>query len=268
MRLSIPLILCLAFPAWGGDSLEEAVERASAAAAEARKKEAKRRVFPLGLVEAGPAAAALPLLLDARLDDLRDGMLDVVSAEVGGRSWKVGMAPDEGYDDFFIVLSAGADRLVAPLAPLGRFLSSEGVVVSDEEGPVLRLNARISLLHPINGTTIVAVDAGKPGDKDSFTVGELIAALGEKGKAFRAGKTDFVVLMGREVLNGGAVLADEETIFIARNDGARSKGWAVRESALAAGAPASVSAGGRILSLEKTADGRLLVRDAGPAPKN
>ncbi|MCR4296305.1 MAG: hypothetical protein NUW21_12280, partial [Elusimicrobia bacterium] len=176
--------------------------------------------------------------------------------------------PDAGYDDFYLVLTSGRERLLAALAPLKRFLAEEGVVVSGEDGPVLRLNARISLLHPINGTSVVAVDAaGGRKTRDSFTVGELVEALKSKGRSFKAGALELHLFVMPEAAEGGGRLSGERSIFLTRFAGMKSKGYALRESALAPGVPVRVAAFDRLLVLLKTADGRLVVSDAGPAPK-
>lgn len=251
--------------------LEDALEDAAAAVRSARAaaaKEKKRRVFPLPAAPALPGDVSAPLLLDAPLADLRDGALSAVATEISGRTWKVGVTADPGWDDFYLVLTSGSDRLLAPLSPLGRFLEPEGVVVSDDEGPVLRFNARISLLHPINGTTVIAVDAENArAGRDSFTVGELVDALKATGRSFKAGRDEMLAFSLSEAAEGGARLSGERSILLARLDGTKTRAWWVRESALTPGLPVRAAVAGRVLVLLKTADGRLVIRDAGPAPK-
>ncbi|MCR4296829.1 MAG: hypothetical protein NUW21_14950, partial [Elusimicrobia bacterium] len=150
MKIWILLFLLAAAPARAGFRLEDAFADLSKAAAEAAKKEKRRRIFPVAPLPALPGDAALPAAFDAPLAEMRGAALSAVTVDIAGRTWDVGAVPDAGYDDFYLVLTSGGERLLAALAPLKRFLSDEGVVVSDEEGPVLRLNARISLLHPIN----------------------------------------------------------------------------------------------------------------------
>lgn len=266
MRSWVLLLLLAAMPARAGFRLEEAFADLSKAAAEAAKKAKKRKIFPLASVPAFASDAALPAVLDASLDELHDAALSAVTVDIAGREWKVGAASDGEYDDFYLVLTSGRERLLAALAPLKRFLSDEGVVVSGDGGPVLRLNARISLLHPINGTSVVAVDAAAGrGTRDSFTVGELVEALKSKGRAFRAGDLELHLFVQPEAAQGGAGLTGERSIFLTRFAGMKSRGWAMRESALEPGAPVRVEAFGRALVLLKTAEGRLIVRDAGPA---
>lgn len=261
------LLLLLAAPARAGFDLEASFSQLSATAAEQAKKSKKRKIFPLAPIPALAADLNLPKALDARLAELRDASLAAVSVTIGGRDWKVGAATDAEYDDFHLVLTSAADLLLAPLAPLGRFLESAGVVVSDEDGPVLRLNARISLLHPINGTSVVAVDAaGGSRKKDSFTVGELVEALKAKGRSFKAGDQDLHLFVQSEASADGKRLG-ERSIYLARFAGMKSRGWALRESALEPGKPVRVFAAGRVLVLLKTTDGRLIVRDAGPVSK-
>lgn len=268
MKSSILLLLLAVAPARAGFHLEDAFADLSKAAAEAAKKEKKRRIFPLAPLPALPGDAARPAALDEPLAGLRDAALSAVSVDIAGRTWDVGAVPDAGYDDFYLVLTSGRESLLAALAPLKRFLSNEGVVVSGEEGAVLRLNARISLLHPINGTSVVAVDAaGGVKTRDSFTVGELVEALKSKGRAFKAGGLELHLFVMPEAAEGGAALSGERSIFLARFAGMKSKGYALRESALAPGVPVRVAAFERLLVLLKTADGRLIVSDAGPAPK-
>jgi hypothetical protein len=264
------LILLSALPL-RADPFEAALEDAAASARAARDaaaKEKKRRVFPLVAMPILPGEMSAPLLLDVPLSELRDGPLGAVTADISGRTWKVGVTADPGWDDFYLVLSSGEDRLLAPLSPLGRFLADEGVVVSDEDGPVLRFNARISLLHPINGTTVIAVDAENArAGKDSFTVGELVEKLKATGRVFRAGSTELHVFSLTEALEGGAALSNERTLVFARLAGTKTRAWSVRESALAPGLPVRAEIAGRIVVILKTTDGRLVVRDAGAAPK-
>lgn len=267
MKHWILLLLLAAAPARAGFRLEDAFADLSKAAAEAVKKEKRRKIFPLAPAPALPGDAALPAALDAPLAELRDAALSAVTVDIAGRTWDVGAVTDAGYDDFYLVLTSGRERLLAALAPIKRFLAEEGVVVSGEDGPVLRLNARISLLHPINGTSVVAVDAaGGRKTRDSFTVGELVEALKSTGRAFRAGGLELHVFVMPEAGEGGARLSGERSIFLTRFAGMKSKGYALRESALAPGVPVRVTAFGRVLVLLKTAGGRLSVRDAGPAP--
>lgn len=267
MRNFVLLALLAAAPARAGLNLEAVFADLSKAAAEAAKKAKKRKVFPLVPAPALASDAALPALLDAPLAELRDAALSAVAVDIAGREWAVGPATDAEYDDFYLVMTSGGERLMAALAPLSRFLREEGVVVSDEDGPVLRLTARISLLHPINGTTVLAVDAsGGRKNRDSFTVGELIDAVKSKGRAFKAGELDLHLFVQPEVSADGSALSSERSIILARFAGMKSRGWALRESALEPGRHARVQVFGRILVLLKTADGRLSVRDAGKAP--
>ncbi len=268
VKIPVLLLLLAAAPASAGFRLEDAFADLSKAAAEAAKKEKKRKLFPLASVPALPGDAALPPVFDAPLAELRDAALSAVTVDIAGRTWDVGATADAEYDDFYLVLTSGRERLLAALAPLRRFLRDEGVVVSGEEGPVLRLNARISLLHPINGTSVVAVDAvvGRK-TRDSFTVGELVEALKSKGRAFRAGDVELHLFLQSEAAAGGSALSSERSIFLARFAGMKSKGYALRESALAPGVPVRVPAFGRVLVLLRSADGRLIVSDAGLAPK-
>ncbi len=264
MRIWV-LLLLLAVPARAGFDPESAIFQLSAPAAEAAKKEKKRKIFPLAPIPALPADFNLPKALDEPLAALRDASLAAVSVTIAGIDWNVGATTDAEYDDFHLVLTSVNDRLLAPLSPLGRFLESAGVVVSDEDGPVLRLNARISLLHPINGTSVVAVDAaGGSKKKDSFTVGELVDALKAKGRSFKAGDQELHLFVQSEASADGKRLG-ERSIYLARFSGMKSRAWALRESALEPGKPVRVFAAGRVLVLLKTADGRLIVRDAGPA---
>lgn len=261
------LIVLLAVPARAGFDPESAIFQLSTPAAAAAKKEKKRKIFPLAPVPSLPADFNLPKALDARLTELRDASLAAVTVTIAGVDWRVGAATDAEYDDFHLVLTSAADVLLAPLSPLGRFLEDAGVVVSDEDGPVLRLNARISLLHPINGTSVIAVDAaGGSKKKDSFTVGELVDALKVKGRAFKAGSQELHVFVQPEATADGKRLG-ERSIFFARFSGMSSRAWALRESALEPGRPVRVFAAGRVLVLLKTTDGRLIARDAGPVSK-
>ena len=267
MKNWVILALLVAVPARAGLSLESSFAELTLTAAEAAKKAKKRRIFPLAATPALAADTALPPVLDAPLAELRDAALSAVTVDIAGREWKVGAVTDEEYDDFYLVLTSGAERLIAALSPLGRFLEPAGVVVAGEDGPVLRLNARISLLHPINGTTVIAVDAaGGSKTRDSFAVGELIAALKAKARVFTAGDQELLLYVQPEAAGGGTRIG-ERSIFIARFAGMKSRAWAIRESALDDGAPVRVEAAGRILVLLKTTDGRLVVRDAGPAPR-
>ena len=268
MRNWALIALLAAVPARAAFDFEAAIAQLSKEAVEAAKKEKKRKIFRLAPVPALPSDAARTPVLDTPLAGLRDAALSAVTVELAGRKWSVGPTTDEGYDDFFLVLTSGAERLIAALSPLGRFLEPAGVVVSDEDGPVLRLNARISLLHPINGTTVIAVDAaGSRKNRDSFTVGELVESLKAKGRAFTAGDQQFHLFVSPVASADGTSLSSERSIFLTRFAGMKSRGWALPESALAPGVPARVTASGRILVLLKTADDRLIVRDAGPAPK-
>lgn len=261
------LVVLLAVPARAGFDLESAISELSAPAVAAAKKEKKRKIFPLAPVPALPADFNLPKSLDAKLAELRDKSLAAVSVTIAGVDWHVGATTDAEYDDFHLVLRSAAACMLAPLSPLGRFLDDAGVVVHGEDGPVLRLNARISLLHPINGTSVIAVDAaGGSKKKDSFTVGELVEALKSKGRAFKAGDQELHLFVQPETSADGRKLG-EPSIYLARFSGMSSKGWALRESALEPGRPVRVYAAGRILVLLKTTDDRLIVRDAGPAPK-
>lgn len=266
MKNWVLLALLAAVPARAGFNLEGAFSELTLTAAEAAKKAKKRKIFPLAPVPALPADAGLPAAFDAPLTELRDAALAAVTVDIAGREWSVGAATDPEYDDFHLVLTSGAERLLAPLAPLKRFLCEEGVVVSGEDGPVLRLSARISLLHPINGTSVVAVDAaGSRKNRDSFTVGELVEALKSKGRAFRAGDLELHLFVQPEATADGSALSGERSIFLTRFAGMKSRGWAMRESALEPGKPVRVQAFGRTLVLLKTAEGRLIVRDVGPA---
>lgn len=266
MKNWVLLILLAAVPARAGFGLEAAFADLSKAAGEAAKKAKKRKIFPLAPAPAYESDASLPAVLDAPLAELQDAGLSAVTVDIAGRAWDVGAAADEEYDDFYLVLTSGRERLLAALAPLKRFLSDEGVVVSGDSGPVLRLNARISLIHPINGTSVVAVDAAAGRKtRDSFTVGELVEALKSKGRAFRAGDLELHLFVQPEAAAGGTRLAGERSIFLARFAGMKSRGWAMRESALEPGKPVRAEAFGRTLVLLKTGEGRLVVRDAGPA---
>ena len=269
MRVPVLLLLLAAVPARAGFELEAIFADASKAAAQAAaKKEKKRRVFPLSVVPAHPADFSAPLKLDAPLSDLRDGPITAVPAEIGGKAWTVGVTADAGFDDFYLVLTSGVERTLVALSPLGRFLEPAGVLVADEDGPVLRLNARISLLHPINGTTVIAVDpAGGKLGRDSFTVGELVDALKATGRSFKAGDLELHAFVLREAEEGGAKLSGESSIVLTRLAGTKTRAWSVRESALEPGRPVRTEAFGRVLILLKTTDDRLIVRDAGPSPR-
>lgn len=266
MRRWTLLVLLAAVPARAGFDPEAAISELSAPAAASAKKEKKRKIFPLAPLPAQPGDSNLPKALDARLAELRDSSLAAVTVTIAGVDWRVGVATDGEYDDFHLVLTSAAERLLAALSPLGRFLEPAGVVVSDEDGPVLRLNARISLLHPINGTTVVAVDAeGGKKNRDSFTVGELIESLKAAGRAFSAGDQELHLFVQPEVAADGT-LRTERTIYLARVAGMKSRAWALREAALEPGKPVRVCAAGRILVLLKTTDDLLIVRDADKAP--
>lgn len=266
MRFWALIVLLAAVPSRADFGLEASFAELSKEAAAAAKKAKKRRIFPMSAIPALVGDDALSAVLDAPFAELRDASLSAVTTLVAGREWKVGATTDGDYDDFYLVLTWGGERLLAALSPLGRFLKSEGVVVSGEDGPVLRLNARISLLHPINGTAVVALDAsGGGGNQDSFTVGELIESLKARGRAFTAGDVELYLFVQSEAEDGGTGLSAERSIFFARFAGIKSKGWAIRESALEPGKAVRVLAAGRILVLLKTSDGRLIVRDAGPA---
>lgn len=266
MRIWLLLFLLVAVPARAGFQLEGAFADLSRAAAEAAKKARARKINPLRPVLALPSDAALPAALDFPLAHLRDASLAAVVVDLAGRRWTVGATVDAEYDDYHLVLTSGGERLLAPLAPLGRFFEDGGVLVSDEDGPVLRLSARLSLLHPINGTSVVALaPEGGRGGRDSFTVGELIDALKSKGRPFRAGGVELHLFVQAEAAPDGSRLSNERSIFLARFDGMKTRAWAMRESALVPGRPVRAQAFGRILVLLKTADGRLIVRDAGKA---
>lgn len=267
MRIWLLLVLLAAAPARAGFQLEGAFADLSRAAAEAAKKERSRKINPLWPLPALPSDAALPAALDAPLAGLRDASLTAVTVDLAGRRWAVGATVDGEYDDYYLVLTSGGERVLAPLAPLGRFFEDGGVLVSDEDGPVLRLSARLSLLHPINGTSIVALaPEGGRGGRDSFTVGELIEGLKAKGRAFRAGGVELHLFVQAEAAADGSRLSNERSIFLARFDGMKTRAWAMRESLLVPGKPVRARAFGRMLVLLRTADGRLIVRDAGKLP--
>lgn len=256
MRLSAFLLLC-AFPASAQLTLESALRNLSQGALRhaAAAKAPKRRVFPLTLTPAAPAQD--PLLLDEPLSGLRDRALSAATVELAGRSWSVGVVTDADYDEFYAVLRSGGDTIVSPLAPLGRFLDDTGVLISDDEGPVLRLNARISLLHPINGTSIVAVDA-EDGSKDSFTVGQLVEQLKARGHVVTVGRATYHLFVLPEA--DGDRLSAERSLYLVRIAGTRTRGYAVRETALRPGIPYRVTMGPDSLTLLKTADERLVIR--------
>lgn len=258
MRLSAFLLLC-AFPASAQLTLESALRNLSQGALRhaAAAKAPKRRVFPLTLTPAAPAQD--PLLLDEPLSGLRDRALSAATVELAGRSWSVGVVTDADYDEFYAVLRSGGDTIVSPLAPLGRFLDDTGVLISDDEGPVLRLNARISLLHPINGTSIVAVDA-EDGSKDSFTVGQLVEQLKARGHVVTVGRATYHLFVLPEA--DGDRLSAERSLYLVRIAGTRTRGFAVRETALRPGIPYRVTMGPDSLTLLKTADERLVIRSA------
>lgn len=258
MRPLLILLLC-APPAAAAPALLPAYAELSGLARHlAAAKAPKRKVFPLALQPAAPART--PPLLDAPLSELRDAPLSAVTATVAGRAWTLGVVTDADYDEFFVVLRSGGDTVVSPLAPLGRFLEKGGVVVSGDEGPLLRLNARISLLHPINGTSIVAVDA-EDGSRDDFTIGELVEALKARGRAVAAGRRTYHVFVLPEAENGS--LSAERSVYLVRIAGTRTRGYAVRESALEPGRPYRIVMGEQALTLLKTTDDRLVIRDAG-----
>lgn len=268
MKLALALLFIAASARAGlFESMLADASASARAAKEALAKEKNRRVFPLAPRPASPSDVSAPLLLDVPLAVLRDGPLNAVGADVGGRHWTVGVTADAGWDDFYLVLTSGADRMLVPLAPIGRFLEPAGVVVSDDDGPVLRLNARISILHPINGTTVVAVDAENGRAKDSVSVGELVEALKAKGRSFRAGEQEVHVFSLTEAAEGGKTLSGERAIVLARIAATKTKAWSIRESALEPGRPVRVEMASRLVVVLKTVDGRLVIRDAGPAPK-
>jgi hypothetical protein len=223
----------------------------------AAAKAPARKVFPLALRPAAPAQT--PLLLDVPLAELRDAPLSAVSVEADGRRWSLGVVTDADYDEFFVVLRSGAETIVSPLAPLGRFLERGGVLVEGEDGPLLRLNARISLLHPINGSSIVAVDA-EDGSRDAFTIGRLVEALKLRGRAVRAGEHVYHLFVLPVAANGA--LSAERHVFLIRIAGTRTRGYAVREDALEPGRTYGVTVGETALTLLKTGDGRLVIRSA------
>jgi hypothetical protein len=223
----------------------------------AAAKAPARKVFPLALRPAVPAQT--PLLLDVPLAELRDAPLSAVSVEADGRTWSLGIVTDADYDEFFVVLRSGAETIVSPLAPLGRFLERGGVLVEGEDGPLLRLNARISLLHPINGSSIVAVDA-EDGSRDAFTIGRLVEALKLRGRAVRAGEHVYHLFVLPVAANGA--LSAERHVFLIRIAGTRTRGYAVREDALEPGRTYGVTVGETALTLLKTGDGRLVIRSA------
>lgn len=258
MRPFALLLLCAA-PASAQLALEPAFRDLSAGARlfSAAAKAPKRRVFPLTLVPVAPAQD--PLLLDEPLSALRDAALSAASVDFAGRSWQVGVVTDADYDEFFVALRSGGETIVSPLAPLGRFLQREGVVVSDEDGPLLRLNARISLLHPINGTSIVAVDA-EDGSRDSFTVGRLVDQLKARGRVLTLGRTVYHLFVLPEA--AGDRLSAERSLYFVRIAGTRTRGYAVRESALQAGVPYRATLGEHAVTLLRTTDERLVVRAA------
>lgn len=223
----------------------------------AAAKAPARKVFPLALQPAAPAQT--PLLLDVPLAELRDAPLSAVTVEADGRSWTLGVVTDADYDEYFVVLRSGGETVVSPLAPLGRFLERGGVLVEGEDGPLLRLNARISLLHPINGTSIVAVDA-EDGSRDAFTIGRLVEALKLRGRAVRAGEHVYHLFVLPVAVDGG--LSAERHVFLIRIAGTRTRGYAVREDALEPGRPYRVVVGETPMTLLKTADERLVIRSA------
>ncbi len=269
MKLALPLLLLAAVPASAQPSLSAAHASLSQLASRhlAAARTPPRRVFPLALTPVAPPSTAL--LLDAPLAALRDRPLSAMSATVGGRDWTLGVVTDAAYLDFFVVARSGAETVVEPLAPMGRFLESGGVVVSDEDGPGLRLNARINILNPLNWTSIVAVDAdgGRAAGRDSFSVGEFVESFKATGRVFRAGDQEFHLFVMPVAAAGGASLSAERSVFLVRIAGTRTRAWAVREAALETGRAYQASISGRALFLLKTADDRLVIRDAGPAPR-
>lgn len=235
-----------------------ALDLPAALIAEAKAVRGSRKIFPLSLTPVAPAPG--PALLDVPLSELRDRPLSAVRATIGGREWTIGVATDAGYDDFYLVLRSGTEFVMAPLQPVGRFLDNDGVVVGDADGPYVRLHARLSLLHPVNGISIVAVDAGGVPGRDSFTVGELVDGLKASGRSFRASNKEFHVFVEPEAADGGRRLTGERSIFITRFAGTRTRAWAVRESALQPGVPYRVTVADSPLVILKTVDGRLVIR--------
>lgn len=223
----------------------------------AAAKAPARKVFPLALQPVAPAQA--PVLLDVPLTELRDAPLSAVTVDADGRTWGLGVVTDADYDEYFVVLRSGAETIVSPLAPVGRFLERGGVLVEGEDGPLLRLNARISLLHPINGTSIVAVDA-EDGSRGAFTVGQLVEALKRRGRAVRCGEHVYHLFV-MPVAAGGALSA-ERHVFLIRIAGTRTRGYAVREDQLEPGRSYRVTVGETAMTLLKTTDGRLVLRQA------
>ncbi|MDX6768130.1 MAG: hypothetical protein SF051_01245 [Elusimicrobiota bacterium] len=233
----------------------------------AAAKAPQRRVFPLALTPVAPASSAM--LLDAPLAPLRDRPLDAMTATVAGRDWTLGVVTDAAYDAFYLVARSGGDLFVEALAPLGRFLEDGGVVVSDGDGPGLRLNARINILNPLNWTSIVAVDAdgGRRIGRDSFTVGEFVDAFKATGRRFTVGAEEFHLFVMPTAAAGGAGLNPERSFFLVRVAGTRTRAWAARETALEPGRAYRVVVANRALFLLKTADDRLVIRDGGPVAR-
>lgn len=270
--MKLALLLVLAASAAQAEVSFEAlladVSASAKAAKEALAKEKNRRVFPLAARPALPSDISAPLLLDVPLSVLRDGPLNAVDADIGGRHWTVGVTADAGWDDFYLVLTLAGDRILVPLAPIGRFLEPAGVVVADDDGPVLRLNARISILHPINGTSVVAVDVENGRAKDSVSVGELVEALKAKGRPLKLGDQEVHVFSLTEAAEGGKSLSAERAIVFARIAATKTKAWSIRESALEPGRPVRAELASRLVVVLRTVDGRLVVRDAGPAKRS
>lgn len=225
----------------------------------------KRRLYTLEESPAAPGDGSLPEVFSAPLTQLRDAALSVAAVEAAGRRWTVGVATTPGYDEFYLVLTSGGERVLEGLRPLRRLLAPGGLRVFRAGGPLLRLAARLSLRRPTVDTVLLAQDEAG-GTIARFTAGELIGAWLERSRVITAGPLELRLFVQSEVDEDGSSVSTERSIYFARFAGRDTQGWAIREATLEPGVAVRVRVHGRILVLLKTRDDRLVVRDAGASP--
>ncbi|OGS01769.1 MAG: hypothetical protein A2V88_12600 [Elusimicrobia bacterium RBG_16_66_12] len=190
-----------------------------------------------------------------------DRNLSVANRLFGARALDLGVATDAAFSKFYLAFSNAQGTVLAALGDLNQ-LRGSGVNARIDAATVYNFRVKANIFNPARGSTLKMSPApGTSGPAHDMKTGAVLDAARARATLFSADGREFWVFYGRDVLPDGLDFAATRSFLFVHEDGMSSKAWPLAEAALALDAPAIVDLGGTRVSLTRTADGFLVVRD-------
>jgi hypothetical protein len=180
----------------------------------------------------------------------------------GARALDLGGMTDAAFSKYYLTFTDAKGTILAPLGDLNR-LRGNGIDLRIDAATVYNFKVSVNIFSPARGSKLKMTPVqGTRGPSHEVKTGAVLDAVKARSFIFRAGGTEFWLLYDRDVLPDGSGLADTRSFLFIKEDGLSSKAWPLAESALAIDAPATVNLGGTKVSLTRTADAKLVVRES------